>query len=378
MAKVYDYVVIGSGLSGLAIANALSRITENVALIEAADHFGGYNKKVTTPAGAINNGLRLVPASSSGEKALQFLESLIGQEIIESSFTGLPLTYESGQFKEFLGFGDHPPAFYDEVKYFIQSDFYRLKIEPFAWPELLFAGFKGDFLSKSYVTKFIIEDALAQGVMINGTKQVFGKNFIFTGSVKDLSVLLPDDSIPYKVRAKLSKNQYWTALCLDLTHKGVVTTQQSIHLLNGTTQDEIGPCVGRFLPTPEGSEFQVSQWLTFVSHEETEDSEIVGTALKKIKRQIKRAYPQALDSLAHERIFVAPNLCGNGDLKLSANQTIPQVKNLWIGSGTLNEGQNLIGSLLQAQLVLSQFGIQKDDFIQAEISPEALENLQGL
>jgi hypothetical protein len=377
MAKVYDYVVVGSGLTGLLVANALSRITENVALIEAADHIGGYNKKVTTPAGEINNGLRIVPASASGEKALQFLSQVLGQDVIDSTYSGFPLTFEGGQLKEFLGFGDHSPAFYEELKYFIQSDFYRLNIEPSAWPELLFAGFKGEFLPKSYVTKFNIDEGRAASVTINGTKQVMGTNFIFTGSVKDLAVLLPEDSIPYKVRAKLSKNQYWTALCLDLTHGEAVTDQQNMHILNGTTQDEFGPCIGKFLPVADNG-MQVSQWVTFVSHEETEDSEIVGAALKKIKRQIKRTYPTALDSLQHERIFVAPHLCGNGDLKLSGNQALPQVKNLWIASGSMNEGQNLIGSLLQAQLVLSQFGIQKDDFVNAQTAETSLENLQSL
>lgn len=377
MAKVYDYVVVGSGLTGLLVANALSRMTENVALVEAADHFGGYNKKVSTPAGEINNGLRIVPASASGEKALQFLSQILGRDVIENTYSGFPLTFESGSLKEFLGFGEHSPAFYDELKYFIQNDFYRLNVEPSAWPELLFAGFKGEFLSKSYVTKFNVEENHAVSMTINGTKQLLATNFIFAGSVKDLAVLLPEDAIPYRVRAKLSKNQYWTALCLDLTHGSVVTEAQNIHLLNGTTQDEFGPSVGKFLPATENG-MQVSQWVTFVSHEETEDSEIVGAALKKMKKQIKRAYPAALDSLQHERIFVAPYLCGNGDLKLSGNQTLPQVKNLWIASGAMSEGQNLVGSILQAQLVLSQFGIQKDDFTQAINSEAQLENLQSL
>lgn len=377
MAKVYDYIVVGSGITGLAIASALSKITENVALVEASDQIGGYNKKVKTPAGEINNGLRLIPASSSGEKALSFLSDLIGQEVIESAFSGFPTTYESGQLREFLGFGEHSPAFYEELKYFLQSDFYRLKLEPHSWPEALFSSFKGDFLPRSYVTKFLIEEDRATGILINGTKQVLGSNFIFTGSVKDLAILIPDETLPYRVKAKLSKNQYWTALCLDLTHASQVTDLMNIHLLNGTTQDEIGPCVGRFLPVHE-SGMQVSQWLTFVSHEETEDSEVVGMALKKIKRQIKRAYPQALENLAHERIFVAPNICGNGDLKLNANQALPQVKNLWIASGTMNPHQNLVGSLLQAQLVLAQFGIQSADFVSVRAEEAHSEELQSL
>ncbi|MFP5520225.1 MAG: FAD-dependent oxidoreductase [Bdellovibrionia bacterium] len=360
MAHVFDYVVIGSGISGLTIATALSKITDNVALVESADHIGGHNKKVTTPYGVINNGLRQVPASLSGEKALKFLEELTETAIIDSAQSASPITFEGGQFKSFLGFGDAPPAFYEELNYFIQTDTYNLSVEPHSWPELLFSKFKGQFFPRSYVTKFHAENEAVTHVTINGTKQIHGTNFIFTGTVKDLNLLLPEEALSHRVRAKLNKNAYWTALCLDLCHNHEVTDSKAVHLLNGTTQDEIGPCVGKFLPaitTEDGQTLQTSQWMTYVGHEETEDSEIVGAALKKIKRQIKRAYPNALDNIVHERIFVAPLVGGNGDLKLSANQTLPALQNLWIASGTMNDHKNLVGSLLQAELVLSQFGI---------------------
>ncbi|MNL37439.1 hypothetical protein D3C87_1595840 [compost metagenome] len=131
-----------------------------------------------------------------------------------------------------------------------------------------------------------------------------------------------------------------------------------MHVLNGTTQDEIGPCVGKFMPAVEveGEVLQASQWMTFIEQEVTEDSEVVGMTLKKIKRQIKRAYPDALDNIKLERIFVAPIIAGNGDLKLNANLTIPSLENLWISSATMNNQKNLVGSLLQSQMVLASLG----------------------
>ena len=106
---------------------------------------------------------------------------------------------------------------------------------------------------------------------------------------------------------------------------------------------------------------QASQWMTFIEQEATDDSEVVGLALKKIKRQIKRAYPEALDGLKLERIFVSPFIAGNGDLKLSANQTIPELENLWIASATLNEQKNLVGSLLQAEMTVAALGFKVED-----------------
>lgn len=362
MAHIYDYAIIGSGLTGLSIAAALSRDTKNIALIEAADVPFGANKRVQFPTGTINNGLRFFPDSVLSEKALRFIENLVQKPIIAGISDEAPITYESGGFKTFLGFGDNPPAFYEELAYFTSSKRIDLALEPYEWTQALFEKFRGDFLPRSYVTKFHQEGERITHITINGSKTLQAHNFIFTGAVKDLGLLLPEDSISIRARTKLSKNTYWTALCLDICHNKKVTDATAVHVLNGTTQDEIGPCVGRFMPAAEteGQILQASQWMTFIEQEVTEDSEVVGLALKKIKRQIKRAYPDALDNIKLERIFVAPIIAGNGDLKLSANQTIPGLENLWIASSTVHEQRNLIGSLLQAQMIVTALGFSVD------------------
>ncbi|WP_413943659.1 FAD-dependent oxidoreductase [Bdellovibrio sp. HCB-162] len=360
MAHIYDYAIIGSGLTGLSIAAALSRETDNIALIEAADVAFGTNKKVNFPTGPINNGLRFVPDSVLAEKAMSFLEKILNKKVIADVSEEAPITYEAGGFKTFLGFGENPPAFYEELAYFTSSKRIDLASQPFEWTQALFEQFKGDFMPRSYVTKFHQEGDKVSHITINGSKTLHAQNFIFAGTVKDLGVLLPEDSISTRARSKLSKNTYWTALCLDVCHSKEVTDSTAMHILNGTTQDEIGPCAGRFLPSVEveGQKLQASQWMTFIEQEVTEDSEVVGMALKKIKRQIKRAYPEALDNIKLERIFVAPIIAGNGDIKLSANLTIPELENLWIASSTVNEQKNLVGALLQAEMIVASLGFR--------------------
>lgn len=360
MAHIYDYAIIGSGLTGLSIAAALSRETDNIALIEAADVPFGSNKKVHFPTGPLNNGLRFVPDSVLAEKALRFLENLIGKKVVADISEEAPVTYEAGNFKTFLGFGDTPPAFYEELAYFTSSKRQDLSLEPYEWTQELMSLFKGDFLPRSYVTKFHQEGERVTQITVNGSKTIHAHNFIFTGSVRDLALLLPEDSLSVRARSKLSKNIYWTGLCLDLSHGKEISSSNAMHVLNGTTQDEIGPCVGRFLPAveSESGRIQSSQWMTFIEFEVTEDSETVGTALKKIKRQLKRAYPEALDDLKQERIFVTPIIAGNGDLKLNANLTLPGLENLWIGSATMNEQRNLVGALLQAEMITASLGFQ--------------------
>lgn len=374
MAHIYDYAIIGSGLTGLSIAAALSRETKNIALIEAADVPFGVNKKVNFPTGPLNNGLRFVPDSVLSEKALRFLSELTETNVIEDVTEESPVTYDSGNFKTFLGFGDNPPAFYEEFSYFTANKRIELAAEPFQWTQMLFEKFKGDFLPRSYVTKFHQDGERVTHVTINGSKTLHAQNFIFAGTIKDLALLLPEDAISIRARTKLSKNTYWTALCLDLCHSKAVTDSTAMHVLNGTTQDEIGPCVGKF-HTPvevDGSPLQASQWMTFIEQEVTEDSEVVGMALKKIKRQIKRAYPEALDNMKLERIFVTPIISGNGDLKLNANMTIPSLENLWIASATINEQKNLVGALLQAEMIVASLGFKLESSSHATAAHEEM------
>lgn len=358
MAHQYDYIIIGSGLAGLSIAAKLNQHTQNIALIEASDIIGGLNRPISFPTGNINNGLRFIPATSSSEQSLLFLENLLKIKIIKNVESADPITFEHGHLKTFLGFGDHPPEFYEEITYFANTQHYNLNIEPHQWPSLLFSKFTGDFFPRSILTKFHAEGGQITHVTINGSKTVHARNFIYCGPIRDLAQLLPEEAISSRARAKLKKNLYWTAICMDICHGHKVTDTANIHILNGTTQDELGPCTGYFHPAVEvnGELLQTSQWVTYMDYEATDDTEAIAHALKKIKRQIKRPYPQALDQIKVERIVVARVVSGHGELKLNANQTLPDASNLWIGSSAIHSQKNMIGALQQAQLVLASMG----------------------
>ncbi len=375
---VYDYAVIGSGLSGLALANVLCKETKNVILIESSDTFGGLNRSIQTPFGPMNNGLRFLPDTNLAHQALSFLEMLLATSVSPRSIDLPPMSYESGGLRPFVGFGNHPPTFYDEISYFTHSRELRTLLEPHEWTQILFNQFTGEFLPKSYVTKLHQKDKQVTHVTVNGQKTIQALNFIYCGPVKALKTLLPESLLSSRSLQKLSKNQYWTAVGIDLLHAHPVSEIENRHVLNGTTQDDIGPCVGVFHKPSEinGEKLQYSQWLTFIDDEEAEDTEVVGVSLKKVKRQIKRAYPNAFENLKFERILVVPSFSGNGDLKLSANQTVPGALNLWIGSTQVNSQKNILGALLQAELVASALGchplgnkVQIQTQIQTQIEP---------
>jgi choline dehydrogenase-like flavoprotein len=97
--KSYDYAIIGSGLPGLILASAISRWTSNIILLDGADNFGGCHKKINTPLGPIENGLRFFPKTQSTENALHFMEDVLGLKLIGGTSETNPSTYDQGQFK---------------------------------------------------------------------------------------------------------------------------------------------------------------------------------------------------------------------------------------------------------------------------------------
>jgi len=348
--QIYDHVVIGSGLSGLLVATSLSQHSPNVLLLEGLENYGGLNRPQDGLLGPTNNGLRFLPDSELAVNAADFVQNLMDLPIGAKSEENPLITYEAGGFRPFLGFGENPPPFYEELLYFLSPKQLSLALQPLQWPQALFNKFKGEFLPRSYVTKFHEDGDSVTAVTINGQKTVRAKHFVYCGPVQDLLVLLPENGLSAKAKQKLSRGKFWTALCLDFLHGQTICQNTAMHVLNGANQDEVGHCVGRFQET-QADGTQISQWVTFLEHEDAEDSELVGQTLRKMKRQLKRIYPQALDGLKFERILLAPSIAGSGDLKLNANQTLPPYINFWLGSGTVNAQRNLLGALLQAEMV---------------------------
>ena len=350
---IYDYIIIGSGLTGLTIATKLHQETDNILVLEAQDAAGGDNRPVNLNSHMIDNGLRFFPNTEVSQNALSFLNTLLEQPMaVEAPVENQIQTYEASGFKPFIGFGDKSPEFYDQLSYFLSKEEQPLQLAPHEWVSQLVQGLQDKIHTKSIVTKFGFESLDSEKpklthVIVNGTKHVHGRNFIFAGAPKDLALLVPDDVLNIRAKAKLKKSTAWQGVCLDLFHS-IEIDKKNMFLLDGTTDDEIGPCIGH-LRGP------ISQWMSFIDSESAEDTENIGLVLKKMKRQIKRAFPELADSILKERIFVTPAMSG-ADLKMNANGTLPKVENLWVASSQMSSYKNLVGSLTQAQFILSSLG----------------------
>lgn len=348
----FDFIVIGAGLSGLAVARRLSMENARVLLLEGQDNTGGTHRPVENLGRQMHNGLRLLPDSPESREALEFLSHLIPGNFEIATVEASALTYDGGQLKPFVGFGDHPPAFLHQIAGYLTE--HRLVTQPAAWdwPALLTENAAYEIMTKSYVTRFNVKDGNVESVTVNGQKEYTADQYIFAGSTSLLKTLIPQEEWSTKLKAKFSKLKFWTQVGLDLHHDKEFFAGDNVLLLDGTTKDDLGPCLGI---THTHDDVTVSQWMSFLEDDEAEDSEILGQALKKIRRQIKRAFPEALENLKFERICVFPSMSAT----LPAPGFLPEFANLHYANGQLNPHQGLVGSLQQARAVLAQLGFHE-------------------
>lgn len=360
-AQEFDTLVIGAGLSGLIVANALEATGRNVALVEAADHIGGASRMGSTQAGAIDHGLKLIPDNASAHEALDWLESIVGEKIERSVIEAAPVNYDDGKFKPYVGFGDTVVATSSEIEAYAINRRLHLSSTPKDWVVKLGELFSGTLLTQSQVTKMAIEDGFVIESIVNGAKRISAREVVFAGAPNTLIPILPEGALAPRIRQKLLRGDFWTSVNVDLVHKQPITDSQSVHVLKGANEE---PTVGVFHPprtTEDGRTLQVSQWFTLIPRDQIDEEELVAGALKQIKRQIKRAYESALEGIVQERILASPASHGSLLGAFEVPGRLPKIENLWLTSSFFSDERNTLGSLIQARKVIEDIGDHSTD-----------------
>lgn len=343
----YDSIVIGGGLSGLLVAHQLEETGRKVALIDAFDVLGGSSRSLKTLLGETDHGFPFLPSSNEADQSLEWLSSVLQNPIESTLLDAPPVTFDEGRFQPFVGFGEKATEAGREWEYYLRPKFYTLNSNPKDWVKTLAETFTGDVFLQSHITNMTVEDGFIVNITVNGTRQFSADQVVFAAHPQQLARLLPDSALTARTRQKMLKGPYFTAIYLDLIHKGQVTDNKAVHLLRGANEE---PCVGQFLATSElgGETVQHSKWMTLIPADLTEDAELAAHALKMIKRQIKRAYPTALDGQKYERISVSPASHGHLDIELENGQ-LPKLPNLWICSRFFGPERNTWANIVEAK-----------------------------
>lgn len=328
-AKTYDYLIVGSGAEALLTGLILQAQGLRGAVIEKEEHLGGLNRPLRYQDQMFDAHLNFWPQNETAEAALKELQKWIPDLEYSATEVGA-LTFHNGQVQPFMGFGEHHVPAADEYSSFAQAPQYVLSKSTAEILTALREQFTGDVLIQSEVTQIAMESAELPSLVINGAQKLSGKEIYFFENPHVLAKLLQNDSATHMSKTavqKLAKVPLWTAVNLMFHHKQEVSQSPAVHILYGAKEQ---PCIGRL---NQQNGLPISQWLCFLNDESAADSEVIGAAIREMKKQIKRMYPYFLDSVEKEFIFVNKNAYGTVPAALlDKNHQLPKTPHLHLGS----------------------------------------------
>ncbi len=365
---VFDAVVIGRGLGATLLTDELSQRGLKLALISEEGELQHLHRWIETTAGPVPQTLEYLPASEELKSAIQGYESLWNRKLLDSEQDTAVETFDSGQFKPFLGFGDQAPECLDVIESYIQS---RRSLQLNAalpnviqslrerWADVTL--FEGDV-----ITSCLTEKSRLTELTLNGRDTLSAQFFFWVDSTRRLMDILPPKSVPTRLRQKIAKAPAWTHVHLTLVHPRPMSTSPSLFLFMGS---KLEPCLGRFLPySDEPTGHQVSNWVTFVPAE-LMDEESVAQYIKETKRQIRRAFPEAFDGLLYERLVIEPR---GFELLEDVRADIPQplLDNLWLASPQMVQQPPLAGHWIASHQALQAYPGENQETTRPPTPPE--------
>ncbi len=378
--KEYDFVILGSGLSALLVAQTLRKSHKSFKIIDSTELLGGHLRAPDAPL-TIERSLKLFWKDDLTIEALDYLNSTFLDLNLETETRELPpITFDKGHFQPFVGFGKKQPKYSDQIDRYTLSDRIFLNHGPITWLTELTEGLE-DFtiLNAQNISITKTEDG---GISIeyNRGKKLHCDRVIYTAPIENLSNYLCESELSPRLIQKIAKTPLWSSIGIDFIHSEQICDHETLNVLVGGT-DSSEPCIGVFHPPVEvdGKLKQVSQWQGFVDKESGQDSDQAGHLLREIKKQVKRAYPQALKKVDFERILFSQNDHGFIETKVTNSITLPGFDRFHVVSGNSIAPGGIVGEILAVKRLLQIPEITSllcDSAIQAEIScspnPETL------
>lgn len=364
--KKYDFVVIGGGLTGLICSHALIKAGKKIALVESQEKLGGALQNRNSSKGKLAAFLNRFSASEETEENLQrWASKVITNEDPVAKYPVTTKTFESGKFKDFVGFGKRAPEFVDIIQKYTNTDKIEFTESLGSIVEKLsneiLADEESDVFTGSQLTNLKFEEDRVHLAEINSSKNLEAEEYVFTGSIHHLLNLENEEIISSQNKQKIAKPDYWTAIHLEMVHETDQAPTENDYILMGGTDNAI-PCYGYFSEPDnlQGSlenSIQQSQWISFVDSNLTNDMELTGNLVREMKRQVKRAHPEAFETKSFERISVYPFSHGLCEMKLESFKQ-KNVTNLSILSKEIDLTNNVLGRIDSAIRFLDELDLE--------------------
>lgn len=353
----FEVLIIGAGLSGLISAQLARQRKLKFGIIAPESEWGGSFKALPTQWGQISRAMDYMPKRQEADELLHELEARLLHGIKFRKWDEPITTFDSGEFKTFVGFGDQPPQALDAVSSFLRSsEFYRTEGNLGSWITEMTQSLTDDERVSDHVTRIEQdEESGAFFVEVNGARYLSAQQLIYCDHPLKL-IQWAGTSLAPRVAQKLAKPGFWTNLSLTLVHPLVISEDRGVHLLMGAKKE---PTLGLFdEPAILGNSeqpVQVSRWYGFIPNDLTEDTELIGQTLREMKKQMTRAYPEMLNNLLYEKLVVTPAAAGVVGESIDQALELKGFEGLWLAGGMFSSYEGLLGELSQPMRAFKQF-----------------------
>ena len=322
--KQYDHVLIGYNLSSITFAYELFKRDESFCVIDSR-HFGSNSAKYIPSLETLIS--TRVPFNTPIESKDDLSLTLFGDISLNE---GPPMTFDKGDFKSFLGFGEAKVNAMDAVAPYCSATNSqpRLQSEDF-WNKILECTQNNIFLDQQITDIEYSEDGINQ-IMLNAKTPLRGKKFYFFGQFPFLFEKLGSEM--KKQASQFAKATWYSSVNLVIHHKSepAKAIVDQLYLLMGSKAQ---PCLGQFSKIKG---HWVSRWESFFLSELAADSETTGVALKEIKKQIKRAFPVESAQTDPEHILLHDHVFSELEKTGIKNGKLSHFNNLFIYSPLFN------------------------------------------
>lgn len=336
-----DTIIIGSGITGLLLARRLHHAGQSVMLVEARETLGGCYRRHNQLAPYSSPTLEFYPATNEALELIEWARSMSPVPLRFKVQDHRPQIFDEGKWHPFAGFGETPFLSAGELS--VYGHTHEAVIEPGL--EQMVRGLVEQLPisahTMSEVTQFKVKDGAVEEIVVNGDKSYKAARFIFTPHPSLLNNLISGEELPGKHRTRLARMQSWTAVALELQHSPPLAEDGAIRIFNHNAK-EFEPVAGRVFGDR-------SKWMTLVPGDREADHEFVGQCIRHIKRQLKRAWPQAFEGKTEERIYVLANAVGQHSLKTKETYRLPEISNLYLANHALAPIGDTLGSLAVAK-----------------------------
>lgn len=321
-------LIIGGGLTGLMLAHRLQKGGHDVSLLEARENLGGRYRRAGQSFSS--PGLDFFAA---GKDQLALLEWLKNRSPIALTFqveNHVPQIFDEGKWKPFIGFGETAFQSVSELSaLFGHTQHVRLIPGLEQLTRALSEQLPFSAQTMAEVTTLRVKDGKITEAVVNGDKALTAENFIFTGHPTQVNALFEGEDLAGKHRARLAKMQSWSAVTLELKHTPPLAEDDSVRFFASSAK-EFEPVVGRVSG-------ETSKWMILVPGDREADHEYTGQCIRHIRRQLKRAWPLALEghTTGQEKIYVQANVFGQHSLKTKDPYSFPEISNLYLANHAL-------------------------------------------